>query len=55
MRGVRPRFLTIMIALLFASVLWLIMDLDEPSTGTIKATQRSLIDLHTDLSREADG
>lgn len=52
-RGVRTRFLTIMIALLLASVLWLIMDLDQPSGGAIRASQQSLVDLDAGLSREA--
>jgi hypothetical protein len=37
--------------LLVASVMWLIMDLDQPLRGAIKASQQSLIDLHQDLSQ----
>ncbi len=47
------RILTTMVALLVASVMWLIMDLDQPVRGAIKASQQSLIDLHQDLSQEA--
>jgi hypothetical protein len=36
---------------LVASVMWLIMDLDHPVRGTIKASQQSLIELHQDLSQ----
>jgi len=32
-------------------VMWLILDLDQPAQGAIKASQQSLIDLHQDLSR----
>ncbi len=49
----RGRILTTMVALLVASVMWLIMDLDQPVRGAIKASQQSLIDLHQDLSQEA--
>jgi hypothetical protein len=49
----RVRILTTMLALLVASVMWLIMDLDQPVRGAIRASQQSLIDLHQDLSRES--
>jgi hypothetical protein len=42
-----------MLALLVASVMWLIMDLDQPVRGAIRASQQSLIDLHQDLSQES--
>jgi hypothetical protein len=50
-RRQRARILTTMVALLVASVMWLIMDLDQPTRGTIRASQQSLIDLHQDLSQ----
>jgi len=49
----RVRILTTMLALLVASVMWLIMDLDQPVRGAIRASQQSLFDLHQDLSRES--
>ena len=49
----RGRILTTMLALLVASVMWLIMDLDQPVRGAIKASQQSLIDLHPDLNQES--
>ena len=49
----RVRILTTMLALLVASVMWLIMDLDQPVRGAIKASQQSLFDLHQDLSQES--
>jgi hypothetical protein len=51
----RARILTTMVALLVASVMWLIMDLDQPVRGAIKASQQSLFDLHQDLSQESQG
>ncbi len=45
--------LTTMVALLVVSVMWLIMDLDQPVRGAIRASQQSLIDLHQDLSQES--
>jgi len=47
----RVRALTTLLALLVASVMWLIMDLDQPVRGAIRASQQSLIDLHQELSR----
>jgi len=49
----KVRILTTMLALLVASVMWLIMDLDQPVRGAIKASQQSLFDLHQDLSQES--
>jgi hypothetical protein len=49
----RVRILTTMLALLVASVMWLIMDLDQPVRGAIRASQQSLIELHQDLSQES--
>ena len=46
----RMRILTTMLVLLVASVMWLIMDLDQPVRGAIRASQQSLIDLYQDLS-----
>jgi len=46
----RMRILTTMLVLLVASVMWLLMDLDQPVRGAIRASQQSLIDLHQDLS-----
>jgi hypothetical protein len=48
-RRKRVRLLTTLLALLVASVMWLILDLDQPAQGAIKASQQSLIDLHQDL------
>jgi hypothetical protein len=48
----RVRILTTMVALLVASVMWLIMDLDQPVRGAIKTSQQSLFDLHQDLRQE---
>ncbi len=45
--------LTTMVALLVVSVMWLIMDLDQPVRGAIRASQQSLIELHQDLSQES--
>lgn len=47
----KRRILSTMLALLVASVMWLIMDLDQPVRGAIKASQQSLLDLHQDLSQ----
>jgi len=52
-RGQRVRILTTMVAFLVASVMWLIMDLDQPVRGPIRASQQSLFDLHQDLSQES--
>lgn len=41
------------LALLVASVMWLIMDLDQPVRGAIRTSQQSLIDLNQDLSQES--
>jgi hypothetical protein len=51
-RRQRGRILTTVVVLLLASVMWLIMDLDQPTRGSIKASQQSLIELHQDLSQE---
>jgi hypothetical protein len=51
-RRQRGRILTTVVVLLLASVMWLIMDLDQPMRGAIRASQQSLIDLHQDLSQE---
>ncbi len=42
-----------MLALLVASVMWLIMDLDQPVRGAIRTSEQSLIDLNQDLSQES--
>jgi hypothetical protein len=42
-----------LLALLVASVMWLIMDLDQPVRGAIRTSQQSLIDLNQDLSQES--
>jgi hypothetical protein len=52
-RRQRARILTMMVVLLMGSVMWLIMDLDNPVRGLIKASQQSLIELHQDLSQDA--
>jgi hypothetical protein len=51
-RRQRGRILTTVVVLLLASVMWLIMDLDQPTRGAIRASQQSLIELHQDLSQE---
>ena len=51
MRRQKARFLVTMVVLLVASVMWLIMDLDQPTRGAIRASQQSLIELHQDLSQ----
>jgi len=48
--------LSVIFGLLVAAVMWLILDLDNPVRGSIKASQQSLIDLQRDLgppSRDA--
>jgi hypothetical protein len=49
----RVQILTTMLALLVVPVMWLIMDLDHPVRGAIRASQQSLIELHQDLSQES--
>src|SRR5208283_1153139 len=44
---------TALLAFLVASVMWLIMDLDQPVRGAIRTSQQSLIDLNQDLSQES--
>ncbi len=51
----RVRVLTLMLAFLVASVMWLIMDLDQPVRGAIRASQQSLFDLYRDMSQESQG
>ena len=45
----KRRILSAMLALLVATVMWLILDLDHPARGLIRASQQSLIDLSQDL------
>ena len=45
------RILTTMLALLVASAMWLILDLDQPVRGAIRTSTQSLIELHQDLSQ----
>ncbi len=52
-RKYKARILTTVVAVLVASVMWLIMDLDQPVRGAIRASQQSLFDLHQDLSQES--
>jgi peptidoglycan/LPS O-acetylase OafA/YrhL len=47
----KRRILSTMLALLVATVMWLILDLDQPARGLIRASQQSLFDLHQDLSQ----
>ena len=49
----RMRGLTIIFAILVAAVMWLILDLDSPARGSIRASQQSLIDLQQDLGPPA--
>ena len=48
-RRQRARILTTMVVILVASVMWLILDLDQPVRGAIRPSQQSLIDLSQDL------
>jgi hypothetical protein len=47
------RILTTVVVFLLASVMWLIMDPDQPTRIAIKASQQSLIELHQDLSQSS--
>jgi len=49
--GQKRRILSAMLALLVATVMWLILDLDHPARGLIRASQQSLIDLSQDLGQ----
>jgi hypothetical protein len=40
-----------MVALLVASVMWLIIDLEQPVRGAIKTSQQSMIELYQDISQ----
>lgn len=51
MRHSRPGLLVVVLALLIASVMWLIMDLDQPLRGAIRPSQESLRDLGADLNK----
>ena len=51
MQSSRPRLLVVVLALLIASVMWLIMDLDQPLRGAIRPSQESLRDLGADLNK----
>jgi len=53
MRRQKARFLITLVVVLVGFVMWLIMDLDQPTRGAIKASQQSLIELHQDLSQES--
>lgn len=46
----RVRILTTTLVLLVVSVVWLILDLDQPTRGAIKTSQQSLTDLNRDLN-----
>jgi hypothetical protein len=48
----RARILTTLLAFIVVAVMWLIMDLDQPSRGAIRTSQQSLLDLHQDLRQE---
>jgi hypothetical protein len=47
--GRRRRIMTTIFAFLVTAIMWLILDLDNPVRGSIKATQQSLIELQQDL------
>jgi antitoxin component HigA of HigAB toxin-antitoxin module len=51
----RTRILTTMLALLVTSVMWLILDLDQPVRGAIRTSTQSLIELNQDLSQTSQG
>jgi len=50
--GRKSRILPLVVVLLVGLVMWLILDLDHPKRGTIRASQESLIDLYQDLSQD---
>jgi hypothetical protein len=50
-RRKNARILTALVVLIVASVMWLIMDLDDPVRGVIRAPQDSLTDLVKDLNQ----
>jgi hypothetical protein len=45
----KSRILTTILALLVATVMWLILDLDQPSRRVMRTSQQSLIDLYQHL------
>ena len=47
--GHRMRLLSVMLAILVVSVIWLIFDLDQPYRGTIRTDQHGIINLERDL------
>lgn len=49
----RALVFTTLLAVLVASVMWLIMDLDQPVRGAIQTSKQSLFDLHQDLNAES--
>jgi RsiW-degrading membrane proteinase PrsW (M82 family) len=49
----RVRVLTTLAALLVTSVMWLVMDLDQPVRGAIRTSQQSLFDLNQDLNQHS--
>lgn len=51
----RLRSLTTVFSFLVATVMWLIMDLDQPGRGAIRTGHQSLLDLHQDLGPAAPG
>ena len=51
----RARAPAALLALLIASVMWLIMDLDQPLRGLIRPSQQSLADLQADLGMGPSG
>jgi len=53
-RKPRARILTVIVVLLVASVMWLILDLDQPRRGAIRASQQGLFDLYQDLSQDTN-
>ena len=52
-RKPKARILTVIVVLLVASVMWLILDLDQPRRGAIRASQQGLFELYEDLSQDA--
>lgn len=51
-RRKRARTLTMLVVVLLVSVMWLIMDLDQPARGAIRTNQQALLDLQEDLARD---
>jgi ABC-type multidrug transport system fused ATPase/permease subunit len=49
----RARILTMVVVVLLVSVMWLIMDLDQPARGAIRTSHQAVFDLEQDMLRDA--